>query len=180
MKYGYNRKRVVNDEVSFRVKVRLKGFPAEAATFERITDAKEWAQAMETKMREGRHFNIAFSRIYLVRDAIQRYKETILPRKPKCIKDQKRHLDRWAEELGDYSLAHTTAPLIAEIRDKLAKEHVTETKIRAPGTVNRYMATLSHLFTIAMKEWGWIHENPVFKLSKLKEPRGRLKVLSET
>ena len=35
--------------VAFRVKVRLKGQPPVSATFERITDAKKWAQATEAE-----------------------------------------------------------------------------------------------------------------------------------
>jgi site-specific recombinase XerD len=45
--------------------------------------------------------------------------------------------------------------------------------------VNRYLAVLSHAFTVATKEWGWVDENPVRKISRLKEPRGRVRFLSE-
>lgn len=45
--------------------------------------------------------------------------------------------------------------------------------------MNRYLAILSHVFTVAVKEWGWIEENPVLKVSKMKEPRGRVRFLSE-
>ena len=41
------------------------------------------------------------------------------------------------------------------------------------------MAALSHLFTLAFKEWGWIEENPFARMSKLKEPRGRVRYLSD-
>jgi hypothetical protein len=33
-----------NGKVSYRVKVRLKGYPTQTASFDRITDAKKWAQ----------------------------------------------------------------------------------------------------------------------------------------
>ena len=50
-------KRISNDgKTSYRVKVRLKGFPSQSATFERLTDAKKWAQQTESAIREGRHF----------------------------------------------------------------------------------------------------------------------------
>lgn len=173
-------KRLSNGNISYRVKVRLKGFPDEFATFERITDAKEWAQAVETRMREGRYFNTQLSKKYTLGDAVERYIKSILPRKPKCIKDQKRHLERWSEEIGSYSLSNINSALIAQVRDKLLQKQSHEKKARTQATVNRYMATLSHLYTIAIKEWGWVHENCVAKLPKLKEPRGRTRFLSDT
>jgi integrase len=45
--------------------------------------------------------------------------------------------------------------------------------------VNRYLAVLSHLFTVAMKDWGWVDDTPLRKLRKPKEPRGRVRVLSD-
>ena len=46
------------------------------------------------------------------------------------------------------------------------------------ATVRRYLAVLSHAFTIAVEEWQWVEENPVRKASKPKEPRGRVRYLS--
>lgn len=40
----------------YRAKVRLKGFPSQSATFERKTDAKQWAKQTEAGIREGRYF----------------------------------------------------------------------------------------------------------------------------
>lgn len=51
--------------------------------------------------------------------------------------------------------------------------------LRTPATVNRYLAVLSHMFTIAIKEWGWLEVNPILKVNKLKEPRGRVRFLSD-
>jgi integrase len=48
-----------------------------------------------------------------------------------------------------------------------------------PATINRYLAALSHVFTIAVKEWGWLEHNPMLKVSKMKEPRGRVRFLSD-
>jgi len=182
-------KRVVNGITSFRVKVRRKGFPTETATFERITDAKDWASMIEGRMREGRHFSTHLSKKHTLSDAIERYIETVLPRKPKCIKDQTRHLRRWQKEIGAYCLANIDSAVIANARDALVRENLNQNKettdntksdkFRSLSTVNRYVATLSHLYTIAIKEWGWVNDNPTSKFSKFKEPRGRLRILSD-
>jgi hypothetical protein len=45
-----------NGKEQYRVKIRLKGFPPQTATFARSADAKRWAQQTEAAIREGRHF----------------------------------------------------------------------------------------------------------------------------
>lgn len=69
--------------------------------------------------------------------------------------------------------------MIAEKRDQLAQGVTARGTKRTPATVNRYLSVLSHLFTIAIKEWGWLTENPLSKITKLKEPRGRVRYLSD-
>ncbi len=41
------------------------------------------------------------------------------------------------------------------------------------------MSTLSHAFSIAVMEWGWLDDNPFRKVSTLKEPRGRVRFLDD-
>jgi len=41
------------------------------------------------------------------------------------------------------------------------------------------MAALSHAFTVAVKEWGWLEDSPLRKVSKPKEPRGRVRYLAD-
>ena len=38
------------------------------------------------------------------------------------------------------------------------------------------MAALSTAITTAVKEWEWMEDNPLRKVSKLKEPRGRVDI----
>jgi integrase len=45
--------------------------------------------------------------------------------------------------------------------------------------VNRYLAVLSHVFSIAVREWEWISDNPVRKVRKPKEAAGRIRFFSE-
>ena len=92
-------------KVSYRVKVRLKGFPIQQATFERLTDARRWAQQTEAAIREGRHFKTTEAKRRTLGELIDRYIKDILPTKPKNSKNRTLHLNWWKEELGQYSLA---------------------------------------------------------------------------
>ena len=40
-----------NGKTSYRVKVELMGFPVQSATFERLTDARKWAQDTKSSVR---------------------------------------------------------------------------------------------------------------------------------
>ncbi len=41
------------------------------------------------------------------------------------------------------------------------------------------MAALSHAFTLAVREWGWLEASPISKVRKPKEPRGQTRFLSD-
>jgi integrase len=173
-------KRISGDnQISYRVKVRLKGFPAQSATFERLTDAKKWAQQTESAIREGRHFKTTAAKRHTLSEAINRYIKNVLPTKKKSEYSQGIQLKWWEQNLGSYSLADVTPALIAQYRDRLTEEKPKNREHRGAATVNRYLAALSHVFTIAVNEWMWADENPLRKVTKMKEPRGRVRFLSD-
>jgi integrase len=104
---------------------------------------------------------------------INRYIEDVLPTKSKNI-NQKSQLEWWASQIGVYTLADVTPALISECRDTLLKQNKL-----APATVVRYMAALSHAFTLAVNEWGWLEDSPTRKVSKPALPRGRVRFLND-
>jgi len=166
-------------EISYRVKVRLKGFPTQSATFERLTDARKWEQQTESAMREGRHFKTTIAKRHTLAGLIERYLKQLETQNPKRHDDVKQKLEWWKEQLGYCSLADLNKALIAEKRDLLASTTGPKKKKRAPGTVNRYYTALSHALSVAVNEWEWLEHHPMRKLSKLKEPRGRIRFLSD-
>ncbi len=66
-------------KTTFRVQVRLKGYPPQTASFERLTDARKWAASTESAIREGRHFKTAEAKRKTLADAIDRYKQSRTP-----------------------------------------------------------------------------------------------------
>ena len=170
----------VDGSAQYRVRVRLRGFPPQTASFKRLTDAKKWVQQTEAAIREGRHFKTVESRKHTLQEAIDRYLKFVLPsKKPNSQKDQSKQLVWWANSIGYLSLADVTPAVIVEQRDKLSQGKTPKGNNRTSPTVNRYLAILSHLFTLSVKEWGWAYENPVLKVTRLKEPRGRVRFLSD-
>lgn len=175
----FNQHKSIDGTVSYRVRIRLKGFPVQTATFQRLTDARKWAQQTEVAIREGRYFKTRESQRHTLADLIDRYLIDVLPRKKaKSIRVQRQQLEWWRTQLGPKTLADITPPLLAEYRDKLASGH-PGTEARGPATVNRYLAALSHCLTVAVKEYQWLPDNPLRKVSKPPEPRGRVRFLAD-
>lgn len=180
-------KRTAKDgSTSYKVEIRLKGYPAQRATFARLTDARQWAKQTETDIQRGRHFKTAEAKRHTLADLVDRYTRDVLPtKKAKTQGPQRQQLAWWKATLGSHALADCTPALIAEARDTLAREPITpktpdsEPRYRSPASVVRYLAVLSHAFSVAVREWGWTEDNPVLKVKKPTEPRGRVRFLSD-
>jgi integrase len=175
---------------SYRVEIRLKGHRPQRATFDRKTDAKRWASQTETAIREGRHFGTTEAKRHTLADLIDRYTKEVLPgKRPTTQTPQQIQLTWWRAKLGHRTLADITPALLAEYRDILRDEPIPSPakdperagppRYRTPATINRFLAVLSHAFTVAVKEWQWTEDNPLLKVTKPKEPRGRVRFLSD-
>jgi len=169
-----------NGKVHYRVQIRLKGFPSQSATFKTKTHAKQWAQKTEAAMREGRYFKTIESKRHTLGDMVDRYVKNHIKEDSRYHKDIKRQLQWWKIQIGDYLLSDVTPALIVELREKLLNEETETRGLRSPSTIVRYMAALSKSFSIAIKEWGWQDDPPMRKVTKPKEPKGRVRYLSES
>lgn len=163
---------------SYRVRVRLKGLPQQTATFPRKTDARLWAQSQEAALREGRYFKHVEAKKHTVADLIDRYIQDVLPGKSKNARSQTPQLQWWKDQLGSVVLSDLAPSKIAAARDALGHGNTPHGHVRAPATVNRYLAALSTALTTAVREWQWLETNPMRRITKLKEPRGRVRYLT--
>jgi len=176
---------------TYRVQVRRKGHYI-AATLTSKEGAERWARKIEREIDEGTFETTVEAQKHTLGEMVDRYISTMLyktevdddgneveiPLK-KSSRDQRRCLLWWKDQAGDRKLSEVKPPLIVEYRDQLAGTKTRTNTTRKAGTVNRYLAYLSTAFTVAMREWQWCHENPVKRVSKLKEPRGRVRFLSD-
>jgi integrase len=166
--------------VAYRARVRLKGHPPQAATFPARAQARAWAASVEAAIRERRHFPAAEATRRTVAELIDRYAATVLPEKrPGSVRVQAQHLRHWREVLGSYVLADLTPALLVEHRDRLRSEVLASGERRSGSTVNRYLATLRHALGVACREWRWLDANPFARVGMLREPRGRLPMLTD-
>ena len=168
-----------NGKKSFLVRIRMRGKPEATASFERLTDARIWAQQIETEMRDGRYIKTAEAQKHTVSDLVERYIRDVLPRKVKVGRFYAIQLGWWKRQIGDVLLSELTPVLISEHRELLSQTETIRKTKKSNATVNRYLAALSTAISTAINEWGWMEENPLRKVSKLKEPRGRVRYLSD-
>jgi len=168
-----------DNKTTFTARIRIKGYRQQTATFPRITDARLWVQKTESLMREGKYFSQAEAKRHTFADMTERYIKTVLPNKSAKVGFQyAQQLRKWSSWLGALSLDKITTALIVEYRDKLALEKTTRGGCKSAATVNRYLAALSSAYSVAIKEWQWVEENPVKKIGKFKEKKGRERFLS--
>ncbi len=172
-------KRDTKDGIAYQAKVRLKGYPPQSACFQRLTDAKKWAQDVESAIRDGRHFKTAESKRHTVADLIDRYIRDVLPTKPKQQYKQTQQLTWWKLKLGHHLLSDLSPALISECRDELLRTPTNRGGNMSPASVVRYLAALSHALSVAVNEWQWLDDSPARKVKKPKEPRGRVRFLSD-
>lgn len=164
--------------VTYHAEVRLKGYPPQRESFRTRTLAKKWIQDTESSIRDGRHFRIAEAKKHTVRDLIDRFTSQWLSQFPHRVIRQTAYLAWWKDRLGHLLLSDLTSTVLADARDALLAEKTPRGNIRNPSTANRYLAAFSRALTIAMKEWGWIDDTPMRKVSKPSEGKGRNRLLS--
>lgn len=165
-------------KITYRVRIRLHGYPNISESFPTRREAREWSAKMEGEVRLGRYFGRE-TKEKTFGDLLDRYIEQETPQNPKAFQKYKAQLLWWKKHLNDYYLCHIAPSVICELKDKLLKEKTPRGTLRSQSTANRYLAALSCAFSIAVKEWNWLKENPVSKISRYKEGKPRERFLTK-
>ena len=166
-----------NGRASYRALVRVKDCPIKSATFNKRSDAAKWGQEKEAEFRLNRHFAFTISNNrHTLGELVDRYISQVLPDK-KDKEKQTMQLNWWKAQLGTHRLQDISSPVISECKTELQKGSTRYGTPRSAATVNRYLAALSHAYTVARREWNWVNSNPVLNVRRPKEPRGRVRFL---
>lgn len=164
---------------TYHAEVRRKHAKPLRKTCKTLTEAKNWVRATESMILAGDLPPEAQNRKHTLHDLIEQYKKLYLVNFPKRHNSQMNHLKWWNEHYGKKLLSNITPSLLAEAKELLLKEYTSKKTLRSGPTVNRYFATLSKAFSLASSEWEWISENPIRRISKLPESKGRTRFLSK-
>lgn len=164
---------------SWKAIVRRTGWPIAVKTFRLKRDAEDWARRTEDEMVRGVHMQRGPSERTTVAAALDRYLGEVTPTKrPSSQAGEKLRARILKRHFGAYSLAAVTPDLVAKFRDeRLAGDLDRRTRKRKPlaaNTVRLELALLSHLFSVAMREWGMgLTYNPVLNVRKPSPGPGR-------
>lgn len=166
---------LANGKYAYRVRIKYRGRTL-SQTFHNRASAKRWADENAARIRDDAHFAHDSHRHRPMRELIERYETSVLPTK-RHPRNPKRHLAWWKQRLGHLAVDAVSRSVIAQCRDELLAPP-GEGKPRGPATVVRYLASLSHVFSVAIADWEWATVNPVAGIGKPKEPKGRERFLS--
>ena len=150
----------------FQATIRRKGFPTQTKTLESRKDAETWATIIESEMVRGTFVPRAEAERTTLAAALERYRDEVTTTK-KGRAQEERRIDAWLlDPLAKRSLASLTSTDFAKFRDD-------RIKTASASTVIKDLALISHLFTIAIKEWRLPLQNPIQNIRKPKLPPGR-------
>lgn len=131
----------------WRAQIRRHGFEPLSKTFTTKAEAEAWAKMNESEMSRGVWMSRGEAEATTLHDALERYELEVTPAK-KTAAGERSFLRIWkATTMAKQALAAIRSSDVAKLRDQWLKDY-------QPATVLRRLAVLSHVFTIARKEWG--------------------------
>jgi len=157
----------------YRAEVRIKGQPRLSQTFDRLSDAQRWVEDTEVILRSGGYVGETPPGDMAFVKAIDRYElEVSSQKRPNTKVREISSARQLRKHFAGLSLKEITPALVAAFRDKRLKRV-------GPSTIQKDLALLSHLYTIARTEWALEINNPVAAIRKPAKPAGRLRLLSK-
>lgn len=158
---------------SWRARVRLPGYKLKTRTFDTRAQAEIWAERIERELHIGNDTIPNVAAEPTLAEALERYEREITKDK-KSHEQERRRIAQWCRR-----------PLSKLKLSKLSPQHFVtfrNERINAGtkrSTVRLDLALISHLFTIARKEWGMGYlANPIADVRQLKADKWRDRRLS--
>lgn len=149
------------------VQVRRKGHKSISRTFNTKAEGERWALQIEAGMGVGTYVDNRETLSTTLFECLERYGSEIVPLKKGAKRDMIRVKFWQREQLSQKGIGTIKQSDVAKWRDARIASGLSG------STVTKDLALLSHVFTIAIKEWGFPLTNPVIMIRKPKSASGR-------
>lgn len=131
---------------SWQAQIRRKGHATVTATFDTKGEATKWAAGIEGDMARSKYVDNSKADQTTLATALEKYQK--ISDGKKGAKQEAVRIKRWLKHpLAEKYLSAITSSDMAEFRDERLDQDV------ATNTVRLELAIISHLFTVASKEW---------------------------
>lgn len=133
---------------AWRAQIRRKGYPTLSATFDTKAEAQRWAAEIEGDMSRSRFVDTREAESTTLEEALERYINEVSESKKGSAQEKVRAKKWQKSEWGGKSLAAIRSSDMAAYRDAELKAG------KSTATVRLNLALISHLYTVAAKDWG--------------------------
>ena len=150
----------------FQAQIRRKGYPIQQHTFETKREAEAWAAVVESEMHRGVFIDRSEAERTTLHDTLQRYAAEVTPEKRSATRELQRIRFLQRQTIATLSLAALRSADIAAYRDARLKQV-------GAAQVRKELGLLSHVLTVARRDWSLPIDNPVSGIRKPPAPRHR-------
>ena len=153
--------------------IRKKGFPHQYKSFKSKRDCEVWATDTEAKMNRGIFSDMSIAEGLTLAEGLKKYLKEITPHKKGKYQDTNR-INRLISntKISDKTFATFKSFDCAKYRDEMSDLGLSA------STINKELSVISHLFEVALKDWGVSCINPVKQIAKPKVENSRDRRLS--
>lgn len=175
-------------ETKYKAVVRIKGYSTKCKYFKKKTDAKLWANTVETAMQNGTYIEHAENPIIAggatiktMADLITYFEENEAQDRYSYPEKYSVMYDWWRDKIGHLKCSELTSSILADCKRLLISEDCIKPagKHRGNSTINKYLMALSAVITFGIKEYKLWTVNPMHDVEKRKLPDLRTRFLSE-
>lgn len=154
----------------WEARVRLRGFE-QSRSFNTKNDARGWATVVESEIERGIFTDRSEIEKYTLGDLLQRYLKEVSCHKKSAAAERYRIDFLLRQDIAKLKVTALSGKVMAQWRDQRL--------MKASGsTTNRDLNLLSHLMTVARKEWSMPVENPVTMIRRPPENKSRKRRLA--
>ena len=160
---------ITKTEKGYFAQVRRKGVN-KSKRFRLKSDAVMWAAKIEADLESHNRGDLTD---YTLLDALIKYENEETP-KHRAHKSETIMIGIIKRSClpMNRALSLITSADVASWRDWRAKQV-------SDGSVNRELTIIKLIFSVALREWGWIAENPCLTVSKKPQPKGRDRLIND-